>query len=105
MNYNVADQSENDAAIISSLLFLMDSNVEQRSDYVNEAAGDGSTSSRITNDNLQYLVGSPPTSYSWCKYERQERAYTVHANIHPNGGNVSPPKLSSLPQVCCDDVL
>ena len=75
MDDHAADQSENDAAIISSLLYLMDSNTEQRSNYSEEITGGARTtelqdSSIVRKDDLFSKYGSS-IDFSWSKHERQ----------------------------------
>ena len=75
MDFHVGDQCENDAAIISSLLYLMDSNTEQRLNYTDEIAGDARTTESQDPSNIkkENLLREHDTSsdISSCKHERQ----------------------------------
>ena len=74
-DFHVGDHSENDAAIISSLLYLMDSNTEQRLNYRDEITGDAQTAepgnpSNVRKDILLCKRGAS-SDISSCKHGRQ----------------------------------
>lgn len=91
------EQSDNDADIVKSLLFLMDSNIETKND--NDDFKDDGVLINLGNASKDYL----PQGYFAHEYAQREVGLDTSEIDRESGKNIASPE-STLPVLCHDDV-